>query len=395
MRLARLEIAVLAAAAIGLLPAPASAVSGTGGCRVFPSNNVWNTPIDTLPLNRHSAAWLASANAGSTNLHPDFGASPYGMPYAVVDSTHPLRSISFDYADESDPGPYPVGSDTPIENGSDAHALVINHSTCKLFELYAYDGAGHAGSGAIFDLGSNRLRPAGWTSADAAGLPIFPGLVRPDEVRAGAIRHAIRFTVQRTQKAYLWPARHQAGESTDPNLPPMGARFRLKRSYDLSRFSPGARVILQALKTYGLILADNGSNWYFQGTEDSYWNDTLLDQLKSVPAGQFEAVDESSLMIDPNSAQARQAVVPAPKPPPPSPKSPRPVALVPSPSQEVSPSPVDIPSSSPSPEALPPLKFRKVDRPVWPFLLVLAVILALGAFAGVAWRRSRRGSRSP
>lgn len=285
---------------------PASAVAPpTTTCQVFPSDNIWNTDISTLPVHARSAQWLSSMAAATTNLHPDFGAPPYGFPFNVVDNTHPTTSISFQYASESDPGPYPVGSDTSIENGSDRHALIINRDTCTLYELYALWGAGSswsAGSGAIFPLGSDALRPSGWTSADAAGLPIFPGLVRWDEVQAGAINHAIRFTAQQTDQSFLWPARHQAGAAANPSLPPMGARFRLKGTYDISHFSAQAQVILRALQHYGLILADNGSNWFFSGTMDANWPDSLLSELKTVPASQFEAVDESSLMIDPNSA---------------------------------------------------------------------------------------------
>jgi hypothetical protein len=246
--------------------------------------------------------------ASTTKLHPDFGAPPYGFPYNIVDNTHPKVSVSFQYAGESDPGPYPVGVDTLIESGSDRHALIVNRDTCTLYELYALTGSGSswtAGSGAIFPLGSDALRPSGWTSADAAGLPIFPGLVRWDEVQAGAITHAIRFTAQQTDQSFLWPARHQAGTAANPSLPPMGARFRLKASYDISHFSTQTQVILRAMQHYGLILADNGSNWFFSGTQDAAWPDSLLSELKTVPAGQFDAVDESSLMIDPNSATAR------------------------------------------------------------------------------------------
>ena len=199
-----------------------------------------------------------------------------------------------------------------MENGSDRHALIINRDTCTLYELYDLSGSGSswtAGSGAIFPLGSNALRPLGWTSADAAGLPLFPGLVRWDEVQAGAINHAIRFTAQQTDQSFLWPARHQAGSAANPSLPPMGARFRLKSTYDISHFSAQAQVILLAMQHYGLILADNGSNWFFSGTEDAAWPDSLLSELKSVPAGQFEAVDESALMTDPNSAAAKSCAL--------------------------------------------------------------------------------------
>ena len=282
----------------------------TTSCQVFPGDNVWNTDISTLPVHARSAQWLSSMAASSTNLHPDFGAPPYGFPYNVVSNSHPTQSVTFQYASESDPGPYPVGADTSIENGSDRHALIINRDSCTVYELYNLSGSGSAwtaGSGAIFPLGSNALRPLTWTSADAAGLPIFPGLVRWDEVQAGAINHAIRFTAQQSDQSFLWPARHQAGTAANPSLPPMGARFRLKGTFDISHFSAQARVIMLAMQHYGLILADNGSNWFFSGTEDAAWPDSLLSELKAVPAAQFEAVDESGLMVDPNSAVVKAA----------------------------------------------------------------------------------------
>src|SRR5438552_8704304 len=306
-----LVVALLTATLLGAAPAEA-AVPPTTNCQVFPGDNIWNTDISTMPVHARSAQWLASMAASTTKLHPDFGAPPYGFPYNVVDGTHPKVSVSFQYASESDPGPYPVGVDTLIESGSDRHALIVNRDSCTLHELYALAASGSswtAGSGAIFPLGSDALRPSGWTSADAAGLPIFPGLVRWDEVQAGAITHAIRFTAQQTDQSFLWPARHQAGTAANPALPPMGARFRLKASYDISHFSTPTQVILRALQHYGLILADNGSNWFFSGTQDAAWPDSLLTELKTVPAAQFDAVDESSLMIDPNSAAARSCAL--------------------------------------------------------------------------------------
>jgi hypothetical protein len=275
-------------------------------CTVFPSDSIWNTDISHLPAHPKSAAWLSSMNAGSTNLHPDFGRPPYGMPYAVVDNSHATVFVHFLYADESDPGPYPFGIDIPLEGGSDRHAFMVNKDTCVLYELFdAFWNGGNpkAGSGAIFDLGSNALRPDTWTSADAAGLAILPGLVRIDEVRAGAINHAIRFTAQLTDCSHLWPARHDAG-TCNSSYPPMGARFRLKAGFSMAGFSPPVRVILRAMKRYGMILADNGSNFYFQGTEDPQWTDAILDQLKTVPGSAFEAVDESACQVSPDSAQA-------------------------------------------------------------------------------------------
>ena len=308
-----LAIGLLALSAALPLTRPRAAlanVPGTG-CPVFPADNIWNADISGLPVNSHSAAWLTSTGASAgRNLHPDFGGPPYGIPFNVVHSNHPTTTFTFQYASESDPGPYPYGGDLAIEQGSDAHLLSIDQDTCKLYETFAtnYNGPSTAGSGAIFDLNSNALRPAGWTSADAAGLPIFPGLLRLDEVQAGFVGHAVRFTVQQSDRSYLWPARHQAGSANDPNLPPMGARFRLKASFDISSYGPQAQVVLTAFKRYGLIVADNGSNWFFQGTEDPGWDSgpypTLISQLKSIPANAFEAIDESSLMHDPNSAQA-------------------------------------------------------------------------------------------
>jgi Fibronectin type III domain len=283
----------------------------TTSCMVFPADNIWNTDISTLPVNANSATWLASTMPASGNLHPDFGGATYGIPFNVVDNSHATANYTFQYASESDAGPYPAGGDLLVEQGSDAHVLTVNKDTCKLYETFATDPVAHtAGSGAIFDLGSDQLRPAGWTSADAAGLPIFPGLVRLDEVKAGFIGHAIRFTVHNTDNTYLWPARHQAGIANS-NLPPMGARFRLKAGYDISTFGTEAQVVLTAFKHYGLIVADNGSDWFFQGTEDAGWDSTIISDLKKVPASQFEAIDESSLMVSADSAATTPTSPPA------------------------------------------------------------------------------------
>jgi hypothetical protein len=261
--------------------------------------------ISNLPIHRKSDVWKRAMHAGGTNLHPDFGPPHYGIPFDVVGNGHRTRKVRFHYASESDHAPYPFGPDIHVEGGSDRHALMINRDTCTLYELFAADwNGGHpkAGSGAIFPLGSDALRHAGWTSADAAGLPIFPGLVRWNEVKAGAIRHAIRFTTDCTTKNYLWPARHQAGVA-EPRCPPMGARFRLKAGFPLKGYSRNARVILTAFKRYGLILADNGSDWYFQGQVSRHWTYHLMDELKSVPGGAFVAVDESACRVKPNSAR--------------------------------------------------------------------------------------------
>jgi hypothetical protein len=274
---------------------------------LFPTDNPWNTRVDTLPVDPHSAAYLNSMGL-STGLHADFGTvwdgAPNGIPYVCVSGTQKKVPVSFDYADESDPGPYPIPSDAPIEGGpssdGDRHVLVLDVDHQVLYELYAAypqsDGSWQAGSGAVFDLGSNALRPAGWTSADAAGLPILPGLVRYDEaVTDGVIDHALRFTVARTQKAYVYPATHYASDSTDPDLPPMGLRVRLKAGFDISGFSPEVQVILQALKTYGMMVADNGSNWYVSGAPDPRWSDDDLHQLSQVKGSDFEVVDSRSL----------------------------------------------------------------------------------------------------
>ena len=306
--------AVPDAAALRTAPAaahlPAAAIDG---CPLFPADNVWNARVDTLPVDPHSNDYIATIGA-ATGLHPDFGADwnggPFGIPYTTVPGTQPPVAVTFDYADESDPGPYPIPPNAPVEGGSDRHVLVVDRDRCKLYELWnAWPQAGgswHAGSGAVFDLTSNALRPEMWTSADAAGLPILPGLVRYDEVAVGAIHHALRFTAQNTQRAYVWPARHYASYSTDPVRPPMGQRFRLKASFTIpANFSPEAKVIVTALKTYGMFLADNGSNWYISGVPDSRWNDDrLVNELRQIKGSDFEAVDESGWMVDPDSGQA-------------------------------------------------------------------------------------------
>jgi hypothetical protein len=304
-------------------PAAGAPLPGTGGtCPLFPADNVWHADVSGLPVHARSADWISSMGGPDRRLHPDFGpngdAQPYGIPYAVVAGSTPKVSVSFDYDDESDRGPYPFGPSTPIEGGSDAHALMVDKDHCVLYELFAADwngGEPTAGSGAIWDLRGHALRPSGWTSADAAGLPILPGLLRRDEVAAGEVDHAIRFTASRTDRTFLWPARHHAGAARDPALPPMGAWFRLKASFDISRFRPDTQVVLRAMRRHGLILADNGSNWYFTGTSEPGWDPALLNQLKTIPAGAFEAVDASSLMADPNSGRVASAQAP----PPPSP----------------------------------------------------------------------------
>jgi hypothetical protein len=273
-----------------------------GGCQVFPSDNPWNTDVSQAPLHSQSAAIISRIQSiGGDSLHPDFGENPdYGIPYAVVPRDQPLVPIEFTaWPDESDPGPYPIPPDAPIEGGAgasgDRHVLVVREGTCDLFELgYAFAEAGgarwRANVGARFDLTSNDLRPLGWTSADAAGLPILAGLVRYDEVATGEIRHAIRMTFAQTRRAYILPATHFASSQTDPLLPAMGMRLRLKASFDVTRLTGQARVIATAMQRYGVIVADNGSNWYFQGAHSPGWDDDDLNQLKSVSGSEFEVV---------------------------------------------------------------------------------------------------------
>jgi hypothetical protein len=275
-------------------------------CPVFPSDNYWHARIDDLPVEPRSDAWL-SVMAPRASLHPDFGPSygeqpvPYGIPVTVVNGG-PRERVTFEYADESDRVRYPLSRATRIEGGwnadGDRHAIVVDARTCRLYETWntrLQGGRWTAGSGAVWDLRSNRLRPEGWTSADAAGLPILPGLLRYDEVKAGYVDHAIRFTTPITQRAYLWPARHQAGATDDPGYPPLGARFRLSADYDVSSYSYQAQVVLRAMAQHGLVLADNGSAWYFQGTADRRWPARLIEELKRIPASAFEAVDTTSL----------------------------------------------------------------------------------------------------
>jgi hypothetical protein len=304
-----------------LMPASGSAAGppSIGGCQVFPSDNVWNTRIDALPVHTMSNAWVNSIGATS-GLKADFGSglyhgAPIGIPYTTAPGSQAAVSIDFYYGDQSDPGPYRIPPDAPVEGGGDRHVLVVDRDRCLLSEVY--DATKHsdmswsAGSGAIFDLSSNALRPSTWTSADAAGLPMLPGLARYDEVAAGEIAHALRFTAPQTQTSFLWPARHEAGASSNPNLPPMGARFRLKSSVNVNSYPAQIRVILVALQRYGMILADNGSAWFISGVPDEQWNNGTLQQIRGIVGNQFEAVDESSLMVSPDSAQARAGGAPA------------------------------------------------------------------------------------
>ncbi len=305
-----------------LLPAavPLGAQPVIGSCAVFPANNIWNMPVDQLPVAANSATLVTTIGTG-LHLHADFGSglyqgAPIGIPFLTVSGSQTKYPATFTYADESDAGPYAIPLNAPIEGGSsstgDRHAIAIDTANCILYELYsAYpQTAGwQAGSGAIFDLKSHALRPAGWTSADAAGLPVFPGLVRYDEVAAGEIKHAIRLTVPQTLKGYVWPARHYASSLTDLKYPPMGQRFRLKASFDISGYPADVQVILRALKKYGMILADNGSAWFISGAPDSRWNNNNLSTLSSVLGSNFEAVDDSIFLIDPDSGRARSCDV--------------------------------------------------------------------------------------
>ncbi|MFA7266867.1 MAG: hypothetical protein WC054_11195 [Candidatus Nanopelagicales bacterium] len=300
--------------------APASKRLPGTKCRAFPASNAWHADVSALPVHPRSAQWLASTEAASTDLHPDFGPSfgaqsvPYGIPITVVKSKKkPKQRVRFGYADESDNVRYPLNRKTKIEGGrnasGDRHAIVVHAKTCTLYETWntRLTGSGWtAGSGAVWSLRSNKLRPAGWTSADAAGLPILPGLLRWDEVTSGKVDHAIRFTIGSSHNSYLWPARHRAGPTNDPGVPPMGARFRLKSSFDISGYSAHARVILRAMQRHGMVVADNGSDWYFQGTADTRWPNSLISELKRIPASGFEAVDVAPLQISPNSGKARR-----------------------------------------------------------------------------------------
>ena len=300
------------------------AVVGTPLTR-FPDDNVWNRRVDALPVHPNSAAYIASIGADAP-LHADFGAGlweggPIGIPYAIVPGSQPDVPITYTaYGDESDPGPFPIPTDAPIEGGPDGdgdrHVLVVDGDNGVLYELYRAfprpDGSWEADSGARWSLRSNALRPDGWTSADAAGLPIFAGLVRYDEVAAGAIGHALRFTAPRTQRAYLWPARHHASDSTDRSRPPMGLRLRLKASVDIGGYPPEVRVILRALREYGMFLADNGGALFLSGAPDERWDDDLLRTMRAVRTSDFEAVDASGLMVDPDSGRARAAAYPSP-----------------------------------------------------------------------------------
>ena len=303
-------------AAVRPTPAPASARGVVAGCSVFPSDNFWNRDIRRLRKHKLSRKWLAHMSKG-VRLHPDFGPSygdgpDYGIPVTVVRSSHAKVPVSFTYAGESDRVGYPFGADTRIEggrnSGGDMHAVVVDQDACRLYETWdtrERDGRWTAGSGATWSLKSNSLRPNTWTSADAAGLPILPGLLRWNEVKAGWVGHAIRFTTNLTSKRHIWPARHDAGSKTSRAYPPMGARFRLKKKFRVKGYGTYARTVITAMKRYGLVLADNGSPWFFQGEQNAAWPPSMIEQLKRIPASAFVAVNTSRLRVNNSSGATR------------------------------------------------------------------------------------------
>jgi hypothetical protein len=294
---------VVLAAALPAAGAGSQQNGDLGTCSVFPADNPWNTPVDSADAHPDSDGFIDQLNGiGGDFLHPDFGGNgKYGIPYVTVGPDRKPVKIKFTaYGDESDPGPYPVPLGAPIEGGrkskGDRHALTVQRETCRRYELYrAFPQKDRhrwkAASGAVFDLGSNALRPDCWTSADAAGLPVFAGLVRYEEVKAGEIDHALRFTVEESRRAFLHPATHFASNANGADLLPMGARLRLGDEFDITGFHADVQVILRALQTYGTIVADNGSNWFITGAADERWDDDVLNELKDVPADQFQVLD--------------------------------------------------------------------------------------------------------
>ncbi|MDI1463567.1 hypothetical protein QEZ54_21525 [Catellatospora sp. KI3] len=303
-----------AVAATGASPTPAGSPSpsATAACGVFPADSVWRLDVSKLPVHRSSAAYVGSIGTDA-RMHPDFGSglwegAPIGIPVTTVKPNQAKVKVSFEYADESDKGPYPIPADVKVEGGrggdGDRHVILYDPAACKVYELYAAHPNGatwRAGSGAVFDLRSNRLRPAGWTSADAAGLSVFAGLVRYEEVARGRIDHALRITVPRSRDTYLWPARHAASDRSDASLPPMGLRLRLKAGVDVSKFPKQARIVAEAMQRYGVIVADNGSPWYLSGAPDERWSNDALRALKNLRGADFEAVDVSKLIGDRDS----------------------------------------------------------------------------------------------
>jgi hypothetical protein len=303
------RLAVTAALAVALLggsTAHALRLPAAPHCPVFPANNPWNQRVDKLPVAANSAQLIASIGLNAP-VHADFGSGtwdggPIGIPFDIVSSKTPRSRVSFEYADESNRVRYPIPRGVHIEGGAhatgDRHAILVDKSACRLYELYDLRHTSRgwtAGSGAVWSLRSNHLRPAGWTSADAAGLAMFPGLARWDEVARGVIDHALRFTAPETRRAFVYPARHYASSSNDPSLPPMGLRVRLKASVDVASFPRQARVVLRALQRYGMILADNGSPWYISGAPNRHWSNDDLHSLGRLTGADFEVVDTSSL----------------------------------------------------------------------------------------------------
>jgi hypothetical protein len=398
-------LAVVAALTLAVAAPVAGAPSlASSGCPLFPADNVWHADVSRLPVHPRSGAYLA-AMGPAAGIHPDFGSGtweggPIGIPYTVVGAGQPRVPVRFGYAAESDPGPYPIPPDAPVEGGpgadGDRHVLVVQAGSCRLYELFdahREGGGWRAGSGAVWDLRSNRLRPAGWTSADAAGLPILAGLVRYEEVARGRVDHAIRVTVDRSQAAYLWPARHHAGQA-GASLPPMGLRLRLKAGVDIGGFPTQARVILQAMRTHGLVVADNGSSGFIGGVPDERWDNDALRQLRRVTLADFEAVDTARLRISPASAAARgtartgrtaptaRADTATPRTEPSLP--PASAQATPPASSAGAPDPAAAPTGDPGSEALLPQILAAI----------LGVVAAALAFREVA-RRTRRPTRRP
>jgi hypothetical protein len=303
MRLALPALLIGAALALLAPSAHAAPLPGAPNCPIFPASSVWNKPVNKLPRHKSSAA-IVRAIGADLSVHADFGSGlwdggPIGIPVTVVGSSQSRFWVDFHYDEESDPGPYPIPPDVAIEGGPDAdgdrHAIIVDRDSCTLYELFDLWPAWDAGSGAIWNMRSNRLRPRGWTSADAAGLPILPGLARYDEVARGVIDHALRFTVRRSRRSFIYPARHFASSSTSRNLPPMGLRLRLRSNFPVGRFPRQARIVLRALQRYGMIVADNGSSWYISGVPDPPWDNDQLHTLHRVKGSDFRVVDTSRL----------------------------------------------------------------------------------------------------